>query len=276
MKVALRQRLLPAVCLLLVCAPTPSARARGGPGDSPAASPARAECRPNGRTLCFGPFAVSAEWQNPVDGSWRRALALPRVDGVGYFGFFSRANVELMVDFATDLELDSFVYAQATTFKYSIRVEDKRSGAVRLFHEVPDFAHREGCRAFCDGVVTFPDDIGRRGTCVPDDRTLCLANRTLRIRGTFPNSPSGGALPDMGARQVSGLSGSLYFHFPDGSSGDPFVLVKVVPVGEGKVALHYGSALPVFLRAAIHLSVVDESGTELYDLSCSLPRSCEE
>jgi hypothetical protein len=276
MRFALREHLLPAVCLLLVCAPTPSARARGVPGDSSAASPARAGCRPNARTLCFGPFAVSAEWQNPVDGSWRRALAIPRVDGVGYFGFFSRANVELMVGFATELELDSFVYAQATTFKYSIRVEDKRQGAVRLYHEVPDFAHREGCHAFCNGVVTFPDDVGKRGTCVADDRTLCLANRTLRIHGTFPRSPSGGALPDMGARQISGLAGSFYFNFPDGSSGDPWVLVKAVPVGDGRVALHYGATWQPSARYPFHVSVMDESGSELYDLSCALPRSCDE
>lgn len=251
----------------------------GAGGASPvfsAVAPESDECRANRRTLCFGPYAVSADWQNPVDGSWRRALAIPRVDGVGYFGFFSRTNVELMVGFSTDLELGSFVYAQATTFKYSIRVEDKRTGAVRLFHEVPDFAHRDGCHAFCNGVVTFPDDVGKRGTCVPDDRTLCLANRTLRIHGTFPRSPSGGALPDMGARQVSGLAGSFYFNFPDGSSGDPWVLVKAVPVGGGRVALHYGATWQPSARYPFHVSVVDESGSELYDLSCSLPRSCEE
>lgn len=270
MRHSLRLRLLPAVSLLLVCASTSAARARSGPGDSSSASPARSGCHPNAQTLCFGSFAVSAEWQNPVDGSWRRALAFRRVEGVGYFGFFSRTNVELLVSMPPDGELSDFRYAQATTFKYSIRVVDTRhAGEVALFHEVPDFAHSVGCQAFCDGVVAFSYDIAHAGSCVKDDHSLCLANRTLRVQGTFVET-------ELGASQLSNDAGVFYFDNPDGSRSSPWVLVKAVPVGGGEVAFLYGtsSPLPTHRPRGLRLSVEGEPAEVTFQVACLLPQAC--
>jgi hypothetical protein len=95
-------------------------------------------CAPESTVLCLGAgrFRVEVAWSVPDRGSSGRGMAVPLTSDTGYFWFFGRSNVELVLKILDARTVNGkfwVFYGALSNVEYRITVTDTESGAVRTY-----------------------------------------------------------------------------------------------------------------------------------------------
>ena len=193
--------------------------------------------------LCLvgeGRFRVEAEWRDPRTGDSGLAGVIPESQTTGFFWFFSRSNVELIVKMLDGRRITGafwVFYGALSDVEYWIVVtdttEDGEEGAFRVFHNEPfELASFADTSAFPEppsapiisvpdphgpGAVTGEGSTGTGGPtepCEPDPETLCLGPDG-RFRVTVSWAEPGGDSGVGQAEKRSEETGTFWFFSPD-------------------------------------------------------------
>jgi peptidyl-Asp metalloendopeptidase len=209
-----------------------------------AAPPAAGRPGPDHLCLLGGRFQVRVDWENPFDGSFGVARAVPRTNAAGFFSFGDPANLELLVkmlDFGDTVKL---FYGQLTNLGFTLTVTDTRTGIVRSYENGPDDcgaidpAAFPPARALGRSVAAEPSagppEAASGGACRTGGPGLCLLGRfQVEVDWHNPGNGQGGR---GSAVALSGQTGAFYFT----DAGNLELTAKVVDFGE-RIDFFYGS-----------------------------------
>jgi hypothetical protein len=174
-------------------------------------------CQPSPTTLCLsgGRFQVRARWTTP-QGQSGVGQAVSLTSDTGYFWFFDRANVEIMIKVldACDLSNNFWVFAAGLTDVYaSIEVVDSATGESRTYTNPLGVQFRPiqdtGSFFVCSGLLAPDHPSGAQeilafgdfssallppsrdqlsASCVPNATTLCLQGGRFEVRAEWATS----------------------------------------------------------------------------------------
>lgn len=133
------------------------------PGAAEASAGKVAACVDGPRNLCLNDerFRVEVSWADPYHGGTGSGQAVGLTSDTGYFWFFNRANVELVVKVLDGRALNGYFwvfYGALSTVEYTITVTDTETGATSTYYNPPyELASRADTRAFSDtGLDAVP------------------------------------------------------------------------------------------------------------------------
>ena len=183
-------------------------------------TPAPAPCVASDRYLCLngGRFQVEVEWTD-FQGRSGQGIARPITGDTGYFEFFHRGNVELVVKALDGGTVNSnywLFYGALTNVQYLMRVTDTLTGEVRTyFNPSRRFASRSDTEAFprrasepAPDTTFTPPAPAQAASCAAGDTELCLRDR-FRVTVTWTDFQ--GRHGDGIARSLSGDTGYFWF-----------------------------------------------------------------
>lgn len=108
---------------------------------APTPATAESDLKAGDLMLQGGRFRVGVDWRNQHDGGSRgTGDPIPATDESGYFSFFDPGNIELIVKI---LDARTFngkfwvFYGALTDLEYTIRIEDTKTGEVKLYENPP-------------------------------------------------------------------------------------------------------------------------------------------
>lgn len=206
-------------------------------------------CLTGGDTLCLadGRFAVRVHFRNQhAGGAAGVGKAVPGTPKAGFFWFFRRHNLELMVKVLDGTSVNGHhwvFYGGITDLEYDLEVTDLASGETRTYHHAAgDLCGGADTRAFpataLDGAMTAaraapvaaPD--GRLPSpltpppCGGSDTRLCIGGawQSFAVTATYRNQYADGAEGPALAVPMGGDSGWFWF-FDD---SNPEVMVKIL------------------------------------------------
>lgn len=122
------------------------------PGSAPTTNPDRDACQADGRTLCLGDreFAIEADWATSSVDGWRPSTAGRLSEATGYFWFFDRENVEVLVKVLDGCKInghrwvfvagltDVAVSFEVTEFSTGLKRRYRKSNVTELMNTVRD------------------------------------------------------------------------------------------------------------------------------------------
>jgi hypothetical protein len=165
-------------------------------------------CTPNDTTLCLseGRFAVTGSWRTANAAGKAHAVALTADSG--YFWFFGRDNVEVLVKAldACGVNQQFWVFAAGLTdVAVELRVHDTLTGNAQVYANAAGtaFAPLQDTSAFptCDappapgsGPAFTPPTTsgGSSATCTPTPTALCLAAGRFRVEASWRTAVASG------------------------------------------------------------------------------------
>jgi hypothetical protein len=97
-----------------------------------------APCAAEATVLCLGAgrFRVEVAWSVPERGTFGRGMAVPLTSDTGYFWFFGRSNVELVLKVLDGRTVNRkfwVFYGALSNVEFRITVTDTETGAVRTY-----------------------------------------------------------------------------------------------------------------------------------------------
>ncbi len=191
-----------------------------------------AECVGDGDTVCLneGRFRVELQWESADDAG--PGAAVPLTNDTGYLWFFNADNVEVVVKVLDGCAFNQryWVFAGGLTdVKVIMKVIDSETGVAATYYNPPGAAFEpvqdQETFAVCpQGANRRPSNVGapafwpaarlaqHDGSCVADERTLCLENGRFSVRATWekPDSETGDAV----AWPLTGDTGLYWFFEP--------------------------------------------------------------
>lgn len=205
--------------------------------------------------LLSGRFQVRLRFIDPrFDDGEKTAIVVPSTDQTGLFWFFSPGNIELIVKMLDGRGFNRHFwvfYGGVSDLEYRLEVLDTVTGRSAEYYNRPgEICGQANIQAFTDetlgdkivprdpsidvaelGIEALPSpfpapDLGpqavasragdREGSCVPDDRGLCLLGDRLRVEVGWKNPHDGGS--EGFGWAVFGGDRSGYFWFFDASN----------------------------------------------------------
>jgi len=170
-------------------------------------------CSPDANTLCLNNnrFRVSVSWRVPNQSG--EGSAVPLTNDTGYFWFFNRENVELVVKALDGRPVNGrwwIFFGALSNVEYTLRVTDTQTGGTKTyFNPSGRFASVGDTMAFSvdplpSAASTPPSGVSNESqtvrvsdltavnssirplaTCSPDGRTLCLNSNRFQVRATW-------------------------------------------------------------------------------------------
>ena len=193
-----------------------------------------AECVQDGDTVCLnqGRFRVELQWES-TDGAGAGA-AVRLTNDTGYSWFFDEDNVEVVVKVLDGCRINKryWVFAGGLTdVEVIMKVIDSQTGVAATYYNKPGTAFQpvqdQETFAVCPEAANLhgesrnlprppPTQVGLAqdggGSCVPDERTLCLEGGRYAVRAWWekPDGETGDAV----AWPLTGDTGLYWFFEP--------------------------------------------------------------
>ena len=193
-----------------------------------------AECVADADTVCLnqGRFRVELQWESAEDAG--AGAAVPLTNDTGYSWFFNEDNVEVVVKVLDGCAFNQryWVFAGGLTdVEVIMKVIDSKTGVAATYYNKPGTAFQpvqdQETFAVCPEAanlhgesrnlprpppiqVDLAQDGG--GSCVPDERTLCLEGGRYAVRASWekPDGETGDAV----AWPLTGDTGLYWFFAP--------------------------------------------------------------